>query len=165
MLFRSQITALVDGQYGGIGQDQMSLWHHRYNTAYGMLLRDDPMYFYGYALDQWATMEWYKRDFWKLRDLGVRYQLPDMWAGHIGAKRAALTFTASEIAVLWASNTGTGVFPSQKAENWPQSTILDVDFGRSAEGDGGHRSDPPIDRKSTRLNSSHSQQSRMPSSA
>jgi hypothetical protein len=28
--------------------------------------------------------------------------------------------------------------------NWPQANILDVDFGRSAEGDGGHRSDPPV---------------------
>jgi hypothetical protein len=139
-----QITALLDGQYGGLGEDQMSLWHHRYNTAYGMLLRDDPTYFYGYALDQWGGMAYYDRDFWKLREIGVRYQMPDSWAARIGAKRAALTFSGSDLAVLWASNTGTGVHPSQKDMNWPEATILDVDFGRSADGDGGHRSDPPI---------------------
>ena len=139
-----QITALVDGQFGGIGEDQMSVWHHRYNTAYGMLLRDDPMYFYGYALDQWGGMAYYDRDFWKLREVGIRYQIPDAWAGRIGANRASLTFSGSDLAVLWASNTGTGVYPSQKELNWPHATILDVDFGRSAEGDGGHRSDPPV---------------------
>jgi hypothetical protein len=136
-------TALVDGAFGGLGEDQMSLWHHRYNTSYGSMLQDDPMYYAGYNIDRWGSMAWYDRDYWKLREIGVRYQMPDGWMRRIGANRGSLTFSGSDLAVLWASNTGTGVYPSQK-ENWPQSNILDVDFGRSADGDGGHRSDPPI---------------------
>ena len=141
-----QITALVDGQFGGLGEDQMSLWHHggRYNSSYNSLLVNDPTYGYGMRLDRWGSMAYYDRDFWKLREVGVRYQLPGSWAGVFGADRAALTFSGTDLAILWASNTGTGVYPSQKEMDWPQTNILDVDFGRSAQGDGGHRSAPPI---------------------
>jgi hypothetical protein len=146
-------TALIDGSYGGIGQDMMSLWHHggRYNTAYGAMLQDDPLYYAGTQIDRWAAMEWYKRDYWKLREIGVRYQLPDSWISHIGGKRGSLTFSGSDLAVLWADNTGTGLHPSLEEMNMPQSNILDVDFGRSADGDGGHRADPPISNFSLRF--------------
>ena len=81
----------------------------------------------------------------------VRWQLPESWASSFGAGRAALTFSGTDLAILWASNTGTGVYPSQKEMNWPQANILDVDFGRSAEGDGGHRSAPPVSTFNLRL--------------
>jgi TonB-linked SusC/RagA family outer membrane protein len=142
---------LLDGSYGGVGQDQMSLWHHRYNTAYGTMLYDNPEYYAGYKLDQWAAMEWYKRDFWKWREFGVRYQLPDVMVRRMGASRGALTFSGNELATLWTDNTGTGIYPSLKTLNQPESTILDVDFGRSADGDGGHRSDPPISQFTFRI--------------
>jgi hypothetical protein len=142
-----QITALLDGQYGGLGEDQMSVFHHRYNNALGALLRDDPMYAGIYKLDNHAGDAYYLRNFWKLRDVSVRYQLPDSWMQHIGASRGALTFAGNELAVLWANNSGTGVFggTNQKEQHiYPQASILDVDYGRSAEGDGGHRNSPPV---------------------
>ena len=43
-------------------------------------------------------------------------------------------------------HTGTGVYggTDQSKGIYPRAGILDVDYGRSAEGDGGHRSSPPV---------------------
>jgi TonB-dependent starch-binding outer membrane protein SusC len=137
------IRTMFDAAYGAIGHDDMKLWHHRYNTAWGSVTMNDPRYVAGYRLERWSSMGHYKKDYWKLREVGVRYQFPDGWPQRFGASRAALSFSGRELALLWSSDEGTGIFPSMKDLNHPVSTILDPDYGRSADGDGGHRADPP----------------------
>jgi hypothetical protein len=146
-----QIRALFEGTYGSIGQDGIKLWHHRYNTAYGPVTMTDPRYVAGFRLDRQAQMAFYDKDYWKLREIGVRYQLPESWIGHFGAERASFTFSARELATLWAANKGTGLFPTLEDLNHPETTILDVDYGRSADGDGGCRADPPVTTLHVRL--------------
>ena len=43
----------------------------------------------------------YDADFWKLRQLGVRYSLPESLISRIGATRASLSLSADEVAILW----------------------------------------------------------------
>ena len=146
-----QIRALLDASYGAVGQDGIKWWNHRYRTAYGTMLFNDPQYFAMDKLNNLQEFAWYNKDNWKLREVGVRYQLPEAWANHFRAKRAAVTFSARELAILWAANTGTGIGPTLKDLNMPETTILDPDYGRSADGDGGCRADPPSSSLHVRL--------------
>ena len=139
-----QINSKFDGAYGRTGNDRMKLWHHRYNTAYGAVTQDDPLYFAGYRLNQWAQQAYYDGDFWKLREVGVRYQLPESVAARIGADRAAIGFSGRELALLWwdgGGALGLGTV-SPEAMNMPPSVGIDPEFGRGTLGDGGHRTLP-----------------------
>jgi hypothetical protein len=138
------VNAKVDGAYGRTAGDRMKLWHHRYNTAYGTILQDDPLYYAGYRLNQWAQLAYYSADFWKLREVGVRYELPESVAGRIGADRASIGFSGRELATLWWRDGGAlGLGPtSPQAMNMPASVSIDPEFGRGTLGDGGHRTLP-----------------------
>ncbi|MSR35282.1 MAG: hypothetical protein EXR95_01390 [Gemmatimonadetes bacterium] len=140
------INAKADGSYGRTGNDRLKLWHHRYNTAYGAVTQNDPLYYAGYrfASNQWAQMSYYDGDFWKLREVGVRYQLPDAVAGRIGADRASIGFSGRELALLWWDGGGAlGLGQvSPEAMNMPPSVGVDPEFGRGTLGDGGHRTLP-----------------------
>ena len=138
------ITALVDGAYGGLGEDRISTFHNRYNNALGSIMRDDPLYAGIYRLDNWANGDYYYRSFWKLRDVSLRYQMPDSWMGRIGAKRGSLTFAGNELATLWNKSTGMNIYPDNKQMDLPVEANLDVDYGQAGEGNGGLRGSPPI---------------------
>jgi TonB-linked SusC/RagA family outer membrane protein len=142
-----QINTKFDASYGRTAGDRLKLWHHRYNSAYGALTMNDPLYYagYSYAGNQWAQMAYSSSDFWKLREAGVRYELPESVAAHIGAARAAIGFSGRELATLWWRDGGAlGLGPvSPKAFNMPASVSVDPEFGRPTLGDGGHRTLPP----------------------
>jgi hypothetical protein len=142
-----QINAKVDASYGRTAGDRLKLWHHRYNSAYGSLTQDNPLYFagYTYAGNQWAQMAYSSSDFWKLREVGVRYELPEAVAAHFGAARASIGFSGRELATLWWRDGGAlGLGPvSPKAFDMPPSVSVDPEFGRPTLGDGGHRTLPP----------------------
>jgi len=137
--------AKFDGAYGRTGNDRMSLWHDRYNTSYGSVTQNDPVYSAAYRINQFAQRAYFEGDFWKLREVGVRYELPEVVAGLIGAQRASLGFSGRELAIVWWKDNGElGLGPvSSKAMNHPATTALDPEFGRGQLGDGGHRTWPP----------------------
>ena len=43
----------------------------------------------------------HKTDFWKLREIGLRYNLPESLTQRIGADRASLAFSGRELGILW----------------------------------------------------------------
>jgi hypothetical protein len=140
------INSKIDGAYGRTAGDRLKLWHHRYNTAYGSILLDDPLYFAGYQFsgNQWSQMAYYSADFWKLREVGIRYELPEGFAGRFGADRAAIGFSGRELAILWWRDGGAlGLGPtSPEAMGMPPSVSVDPEFGRGTLGDAGHRTLP-----------------------
>jgi TonB-linked SusC/RagA family outer membrane protein len=139
-----QINAKVDGQYGRIGDDQIKLWLHRYNTAYGTIGQDDALYYAGYRLNQWQQMQFYEGGFWKLREAGVRYQLPEALAKRFGADRASLGFSGRNLLVLWWEGGGAlGVGDvSPEAMNMPPTVGIDPEHGSGVLGHGGLRTSP-----------------------
>jgi hypothetical protein len=90
-------------------------------------------------------MAYSSSDFWKLREVGARYELPEAVAAHFGASRASIGFSGRELATLWWRDGGAlGLGPvSPKAMNMPPSVSVDPEFGRPTLGDGGHRTLPP----------------------
>ena len=140
-----QINAKFDGAYGRVAGDRLKYWHHRYNTSYGSVTRDDPLYNAIYATRNASQLAYTQADFWKLREVGVRYQLPDALAARIGAERASLGFAGRELALLWWNGGGAlGLGPtSPEAMNMPPSVSVDPEFGRGTLGDAGHRTNPP----------------------
>jgi TonB-linked SusC/RagA family outer membrane protein len=104
-LFNSaiQIHVLADGGYGKAGYDAGSgQWSQRYNNSYEAVTEDDPFFVAG---DRYgSTLQiggYYDADFWKLREAGVRFTLPEALVGRVGADRATLNFSGHELASLW----------------------------------------------------------------
>jgi hypothetical protein len=101
-----RIHAKFDGSYGRTGNDRMSLWHDRYNTSYGSVTQDNPLYSAAYRINQFAQRAYFNGDFWKLREVGVRYELPATVAGLVGASRAAIGLSGRELATVWWKDNG-----------------------------------------------------------
>jgi hypothetical protein len=141
-----RMHAKFDGSHGRTGNDRMSLWHDRYNTSYGSVTHNDPLYSAAYRINQFAQRAYFNGDFWKLREVGVRYELPTPVASLMGAQRVALGFSGRELAVIWWKDKGDlGLGPvSPRAMNHPATRALDPEFGRGQLGDGGHRTWPPM---------------------
>jgi hypothetical protein len=103
-----RIFAVAQGMYGRESFENQIGWGMRYNNSYcGQALTNDPACVEwivkntdGMFLDrrvQWA----FDASFWKLRELGVQYQLPQSMIQRTGASRASLGLSAREIGTLW----------------------------------------------------------------
>jgi hypothetical protein len=108
-LFNSlRIFAVAQGMYGKTGDENQVGWGMRYNNSYcGQALEQDP------ACTEWIVkntdgmftdnrVQWhFDADFWKLREIGVNYDLPLSIVQRAGADRASLSVSARELGVLW----------------------------------------------------------------
>jgi len=139
-----RISTKFDGQYGKRGNDRMKLWHHIYNTDIGTITQDDPLYYASYRLSRSAQYAYFDADFWKLREVSVRYQLPESVASRIGADRASIGFSGRELAVLWWDGGGALGLDAlaPQAMQRPASVAIDPEHGRGQLGNGGHRTSP-----------------------
>ena len=103
-----RIFATAQGQYGKIGSESQVHWGLRYNNGYcTQALTNDP------ACVEWIVRnidgEFYdnristafKADFWKLREVGVQYELPQALVERTGASRASFGIAGRELATLW----------------------------------------------------------------
>ena len=107
-----RIFAVAQGMYGKIGNESQVGWGFRYNNGYcTQALTNDP------DCVEWIVRSWdgmfsdtsagtgsqsrFKADFWKLREVGVQYELPQAWIQRTGASRASLSLSAREIGTLW----------------------------------------------------------------
>jgi TonB-linked SusC/RagA family outer membrane protein len=104
-----QIFALAEGKYGRIANDSDVHWGHRYNTSYcSQALLNDPenctqwivRYYAGMFYDE-RVQGTYKADFWKLREVGLNYQLPAFLLGRVGAERASVGVSFRDIWTIW----------------------------------------------------------------
>jgi hypothetical protein len=99
-----QIFALAEGQYGRLGDDSGHLWGHNYNNSQVSRVEDDPLWV---AQDRASGTGcnfdkcMFDASFWKLRELGMRYNLPQSLIGRTGASRASLAFSARNLWTIW----------------------------------------------------------------
>jgi hypothetical protein len=88
----------------------------------------------------YVTQGFFEGDFWKLRELGLRYAVPESLAQMIGAERASLSVSAREVAILWQKQETLGIDRGGNTGN-PRPHALDPEIGRNSGQ--GHRTTPP----------------------
>ncbi len=102
-----QIFALAEGQYGRIGSNTNTSCRHTCyaNTRPGIFL-DDPVYVEGTVFTARHPSDTNQRqrfnaDFWRLREVGLRYQIPNHIAQRFGADRASIAASGRNLWTIW----------------------------------------------------------------
>lgn len=96
-----QLFALAEGQYGRWGQENAAEWGHIYNNTLISRTEDDPMWVAGDRLGDDLAKQLYDGDFWKLREIGLRFTLPASLVSRFGAERALLSVSGRNLWTLW----------------------------------------------------------------
>ena len=80
------------------------------------------------------TQSYFDADFWKLREVGARYNLPQSFVQRTGAERASVAFSARNIWTIWVAQ-----------DEIYGAPVTDPEFGNPAAIDGGgnFRAQPP----------------------
>jgi hypothetical protein len=96
-----RIQALAEGQHGFMQVDGNATWMHRYGTSYSSRTHEDVIATAGHLLqdDQWESN--FDAAFWKLREIGIHYNLSQSLASRVGADRASLSVTGRGLFTLW----------------------------------------------------------------
>ena len=137
------IHILADGGYGKVGLDGAQEWGHRYNNSYDSRCECDPVWIAGDRYRSQATWGYFDADFWKLREVGVRYNFTEGMANRIGADRASLSFSGRELLTIWQRQKEVGNFLGTQAGN-PGLPVLDPEMGTSDFGSANHRLMAPL---------------------
>ncbi len=99
-----EVFGLFEGQYGRwlacLDCGSRSGTTGTQNARLGWT-QEDPVYQAAQSFndDRWQGR--FKADFWKLREIGARYQLPQSLAGSIGMDRASLAISANNLWTVW----------------------------------------------------------------
>jgi len=128
-----QVFALAEGQYGRwIASTDANYACRYYRNCLKSITRDDPMYLAGtgaYYDDQYNGR--FAADFWRLRQIGARYNLPQNIVSKIGADRAALSVSGNNLFILWQNTkvdkTGNNIYDPEYTLNsggTPSTTAL-----------------------------------------
>jgi hypothetical protein len=125
-----QVFALAEGQYGRwIASTDANYACRYYRNCLQSLTRDDPMFLAGtgaYYDDRYNGR--FQADFWRLRQLGVRYNLPQNIVSRIGADRASLSVSGSNLFVLWQKTdvdlTGNNIYDPEYTLNNGRTSSL-----------------------------------------
>ncbi len=132
-----QIFALAEGHYGRLGQDNVLEWGHIYNNTRHSQLENDPVWVasdrQNYQDDH--SKEYFDGDFWRVREVGLRYSLPESLVQRSGADRASIALSARNAIDLWVA----------QREVWG-GAVGDPEIGSSDSltGGGNFRSMPPL---------------------
>jgi TonB-linked SusC/RagA family outer membrane protein len=100
-----QLFALAEGQYGRwIAQIEANYACGFFRNCLKAIQNNDPVWIAGklfgpYPDDRYQAR--YPADFWRLRQLGFRYNLPESIVGRIGADRAAFSFSVNNLFLLY----------------------------------------------------------------
>ena len=96
-----QVFALAQGQYGGFMTDYPQSVRGLYKVSKQARLTTDPFW----AARRLLGGEFSKidTDFWKLREIGFRYSVPQSWADRIGADRASFAFSGRNMWTIWVA--------------------------------------------------------------
>ncbi len=98
-----QVFALAEGMYGRwIHSTDANYACRYYRNCKANVVRDDPVFLAATStrLDD-RYNGGFPGDFWKLRQIGVRYNLPESVTSRIGADRASLSIAGYNLATLW----------------------------------------------------------------
>jgi hypothetical protein len=100
-----QFFAVAQGQYGRwIASVDAQYACGIYRNCFAAVLRNDPLFLAGNLSGAYGDDRYQGRfpaDFWKVRQLGVRYTLPENLISRIGADRASLSVSANNMFMLW----------------------------------------------------------------
>ena len=99
-----QFFALAEGRYGRINQDSAHQWGHTYNNSKISRLENEAQWAVSERLNRSGAsweLEIYKGGFWKLREVGARYSLPQALVQRTGAERATVSFSARNAWIMW----------------------------------------------------------------
>jgi TonB-linked SusC/RagA family outer membrane protein len=100
-----QIFSVIQGQYGRwIASTDAQFACGTYRSCYAAVARTDPLFLAGNNAGPYADDRYQGRfpaDFWKVRQLGLRYNLPENLTARIGADRASFSVSANNMWVLW----------------------------------------------------------------
>ena len=127
-----QVFALAEGQYGRWSASTDANYACRYyRNCLAGVVRNDPLFLAGTSnnIDDRYNGR-YLADFWKLRQIGFRYSIPQSVMGRFGADRASLSLSANNLVTLWQRNdsdlTGNPIYDPEYAINGndPQATAL-----------------------------------------
>jgi TonB-linked SusC/RagA family outer membrane protein len=126
-----RLHALVDGAHGMWAADGGVGSGDQYNNTYYSRTENDPRYVAGNRCGTCYSgqVNQFAAGYWKLRELGLTYNLPTFMAGHIGAERASVAFSMREVATLW----------TEQKEIW-YATVSDPQLG-------GARTDDTLNRQ------------------
>lgn len=104
-----QIFALAEGQYGRVSQENGHAWGHIYNNSKVSRLENDAVWVASQTLNGNSGGDWtkalYEADFWKLREVGLRYTLPASLVDRVGASRASFALSARNLWTIWQKQT------------------------------------------------------------
>ena len=145
-----RVNFLFDAMYGIMKDDDTQAWHDRYNSSYDKRCQCDPAFVVGDRYRTYFTQAFFPGDFWKLREIGVRYNPPESFAQMIGAERASLSFSAREVATLWVKQDFLGIDAGGTGTGNPRPHPLDPEIGRNSGS--GHRVTPPLTTMHVTLN-------------
>jgi TonB-dependent starch-binding outer membrane protein SusC len=100
-----QVFALAEGQYGRwIASTDAQYACGIYANCLVAVQRTDPFWLAGRLFGQYSDDRYqgrYPADFWKLRQVGVRYSLPRDVIARLGADRASISLSANNIWTMW----------------------------------------------------------------
>src|SRR5690606_5638000 len=108
-LYRNlEIFGLIDGEFGRWGSETTLYCRNTpcFSNTLESLVRDDAAYVEGtvYYLrhPRGRTQHGiFDADFFKLREVGARYQIPQSWLAGFGVDRAAVSIVGRNLATLW----------------------------------------------------------------
>ncbi len=131
---RLQLFALAEGQYGRWKDANDKEFSHVYGNSKISRLQNDPAWVYGYAVGDDTKRSLFDADFWKLREVGLRYTVPTLLVRRIGAERASLAFSARNLWTIWRAQSD--LYGVQ---------VTDPEFGApSFDGDANFYETPPL---------------------
>ena len=131
------LSVLVDGAYGRMRHSNQGCGICYLNN-YQQRTDDDPLSVAEFYYIGGQNMGQFDADFWKLREVGARWTLPESVTNRIGADAASLSLAARELWTIWQSQKRV---PKNGAG--PGLWIEDPEVGRVSAGASGWRVVPP----------------------
>jgi hypothetical protein len=129
-----QIFALAEGQYGRwIASVDAQYACGIYRNCRAGVVRSDPYFLAGNLSGPYGDDRYQGRfpaDFWKLRQVGLRYSLPADLVGRMGADRASFSVSANNLLRFWQKTkydlAGNPIYDPEYTVNGstPQQTAL-----------------------------------------
>src|SRR5690606_5758224 len=95
------LFAVAEGQYGKVGGKTLERWSVNYNNSLVSILEEDPLWVMMDRMQDDRAKSYTDQSFWKLRDIGFRWNLPSSFVQRLGVERASLSFSGSNMVVLW----------------------------------------------------------------
>ena len=103
---------MAEGQYGKTGDEGDVEWGIDYNNSLQSQLRTDPLFVASESafIGDDTNHAHFDASFWKLREIGARYQLPQSLTSMLGVDRASFSISGRNLFILWQKTKRLGVF-------------------------------------------------------